>query len=85
MLSTRLNHVKPHKFVLDRTNWCIYGAFFYMYDSIENALIRSKVMTMLEEPEWQGKDKNCVELESEEFGCKVASSISVPDMVIIGD
>ena len=56
-----------------------------MYDSIENALIKSKVMTMLEEPEWQGKDKNCVEFESEEFGCKVASSIYLPDMVIIGD
>ena len=28
----RLNHVRPQKFGLVRTNWCKYGAFFDMYD-----------------------------------------------------
>ena len=35
----RLNHVKPHKFGLYRTNWCKYGAFVEMYDSTEKALV----------------------------------------------
>ena len=47
----RLNHVKPKKFGIDRTNWCKYGAFVDMYDSIEKALIEEKFMTVLEEPE----------------------------------
>ena len=28
----RLNHVKPHKFGLYRTNWCKYGSYFDIYD-----------------------------------------------------
>ena len=35
----RLNQVRLQKFVIDRTNWCKYGAFFDMYDSIEKALV----------------------------------------------
>ena len=58
-----LNNVRPHKFGLDRTKCCKYGAFFDMYDSIENALIEAKVMTMLKETERQDKDKNQVEFE----------------------
>ena len=46
----RLNHVRPQKFGLERTNWCKYGAFVDMYDSIEKLLIEEKVMMMLEEP-----------------------------------
>ena len=35
----RFNHARPHKFGLDITNWCKYGAFVNMYDSIEIFLI----------------------------------------------
>ena len=31
----RLNHIKPHKFVLGKTDWCKYGLFFDVHDSIE--------------------------------------------------
>ena len=74
--SHRLNLVRPQKFVLDRTNWYKYGAFVDMYDSIEIALIEAKVMTMLEEPEWQDKDGNRIGFELEAFGCKVTSQIT---------
>ena len=56
----RFNHVRPQKFVLDRTNWCKYGAFVDMYDSIEKAFVKEKFMMVLEEPEWQDKDGNQV-------------------------
>ena len=56
----KLNHTRPQKFGFDRTNWCKYGAFYDMYDSIEKALVEAKVMKMLEEPEWQDKDGNRV-------------------------
>ena len=72
----RLNHVGPHQFGLDRTNWYKCGAFFDLYDSIGKELIKEKFMTMLEEPEWQDKDRNHVEFESETFGCKVTSKFS---------
>ena len=81
----RLNLVRPQKFVLDRTNWCKYAAFYDMYDYIEMALIEANITTMLEEPEWQDKDGNRVEFESEAYGCKVTSEITRPDMVFIGD
>ena len=57
----RLNLVRPQIFGLDRTNWCKYAEFYYMYDSIEMALIEEKYMKILEEPEWQDKDGNRVE------------------------
>ena len=72
----RLNQVRLHKFGLDRTNWCKYGAFVDMYDSVENVLIEEKVMTMLEEAEWQEKYGNHVEFDSEAFGCKLLSKSS---------
>ena len=53
----RLNLVRPWKFGLDRTNCCKCGAFYDMYDSIENELIEAKVMTMLEELEWKDNDR----------------------------
>ena len=59
-----LNLVRPQQFGLDRNNWCKYGIFYFMYDSIEMALIEAEVMTMLEEPKWQDKDGNRVEFES---------------------
>ena len=80
-----LNLLRPQKFGLDRTNWCKYGAFYDIYDSIEKALIEAKVMTMLEEPEWQDKDGNRVKFESEAYGCRVTSKITRPDMVLLGD
>ena len=57
----RLNHVRDHKIGLDSTNWCKYGAFVNMYDSIEKLLMKEKFMTILEEPECQDKDGNRVE------------------------
>ena len=81
----RLNLVRPQKFGLDRTNWCKYAEFYDMYDSIEMALSKAKFMTMLEEPEWQDKDGNRVEFESEGYGCKLTSKITRPDMVLLGD
>ena len=57
----RFNLVRPQKFGLDRTNWCKYGSFYDMYDSIEMALIKEKVMTILKEPECQDRDGNRVE------------------------
>ena len=72
----RLNHVRPQKFGLDRNNCCKYGAFLDMYDSVENVLIEEKVMTMLEEAEWQEKYGNHVEFDSEAFGCKLLSKSS---------
>ena len=33
----------------------------------------------------QDKDGNCVEFESEAYGCKVTSNITLPDMVLLGD
>ena len=71
----RLNLVSPQQFRLDRNNWCKYGAFYYIYDSIEMLLSEAKVVTMLEEPEWQDKDGNRIEFESEAFGCKLTSKI----------
>ena len=56
-----LNHIRLHKFGLDRTNLWKYGVFFDMCDSIGKELIRKKVMTMLEEPEWQDNDSNWFE------------------------
>ena len=56
-----------------------------MYDLIETALIEAKFMMILEEPEWQDKDGNHVEFESDAFVCKVASTLSRPDMVLFGD
>ena len=47
-----------------------------MYDSIEEELIKSKVMTMLEEPEWKDNDGNHIEFESEVYDCKVTSKSS---------
>ena len=55
-----------------------------MYDSIEKALIKAKVITMSEEPEQQDKDENRVEFESEAYGCKVTSKNFRPEMVLIG-
>ena len=46
----RLDHAKPQKFVLDGANWFKCGLFYDMYDSIEKALIKAKVMTILEGP-----------------------------------
>ena len=40
---------------------------------------------MLEETEWQEKDGNRVEFESQAYVCKVASKITQPDMVILGN
>ena len=59
--------------------------FYDMYDSIENELIEAKVMTILEELEWQDKDGNRVEFEPEAYGCKVTSKIYRLDIVIIVD
>ena len=56
-----------------------------MYDSIEMVFIKSKLMTVLEEPYWQDKDGNRVEFESEAYVCKVTSKITRPDMVLIGN
>ena len=39
---------------------------------------------MFEEPEWQDKDGNHVEFESEAYGCKVNSKITRPDVVLLG-
>ena len=36
------NNVSPQEFGLDRTNWCKYGAFVDMYDSVEKLLIEEK-------------------------------------------
>ena len=33
----------------------------------------------------QDKDGHCVEFESEAYGCKVTSNITLPDMVLLGD
>ena len=59
----RLNSVTPHQFILDRTKWCKYAAFYDIYDSIEMTLIEAKFMTILEELERQDKDGNHVEFE----------------------
>ena len=40
------NHVRPHKFGLDRTDWWKYGVFFDMCDSIGKALIGENFMTI---------------------------------------
>ena len=80
-----LNNITTREFGHDKTNWCKYEAFFDMYDSIEKALIEEEFIIMLEEPEWQDKDGNHVEFESDEFGCKVDSRFSRPDMVLLGD
>ena len=40
---------------------------------------------MLEEPEYQDKDGNRDEFESETFGCKFTSKIYWPDMVLLGE
>ena len=42
-------------------------------------------MMMLEEPEWKYKDGNHVEFESDEYGCKLTSRFSRPNMVLLGD
>ena len=81
----RLDHARPKKIGLDRTNWYKYGAFFYIYYSIEKVLIKEKFMMVLEGQEWQYKDGNRVEFESDAFFCKVTSNISRPDMVLLGD
>ena len=81
----RFNFVRPHKFGLDRSNWCKYGAFYYMYYSIEKTLIEAKFMMMLGETEWQDKDGNRIEFESEAYGCKVTSKFYRPGMVLLGD
>ena len=47
------------------------------------ALIEVKVMKMLEEMEFQDKDGNRVEYESEAYVCKVTSRITLTDMVLI--
>ena len=80
-----LNLARPQKFGPDRNYWCEYAAFYDTYDSIEMALIEAKVMTMLEETEWQDKGRNIVEFESEAYGCKVTSKINRLDMVILGN
>ena len=36
-------------------------------------------------PELQDKDGNCVEFESEAYGCKVTIKIARPDVVLLGD
>ena len=56
-----------------------------MYDSIEKVLIEAKAMTMLEDLEWQDKDGNRVEFESDAYGWKGSSKNSWPDMVLLGD
>ena len=56
-----------------------------MYDFIEMGLIEAKVMTMLQKLEWQGKDGNRVEFESNTYGCKVTGKFSQPGMVLLGD
>ena len=81
----RLNLVKPQQFRLESTNCCKYAVFYDMYGSIEIELIKTKVVMMLEEPEFQDKDGNCVEFESKEYGCKVNHRITLPDMVLLGD
>ena len=48
-------------------------------------LIEEKFMKKLEEPECQDKDGNRVEFESEAYGYKVASKITRPDIVLLGD
>ena len=42
-------------------------------------------MTMLEEPVWKDMDGNRVEFESEAYSCKLASKITQPIMVLLGD
>ena len=42
-------------------------------------------MTILEEPEWQDKDRNRVEFESDVFGCKLARTFSRTDILLLGD
>ena len=66
----RLNLVRHQQFVIDRTNWCEYAAFNYMYDLIELELIEAKAMTMLEEPECQDKDGNRVEFNHRHMALK---------------
>ena len=56
-----------------------------MYDSIEKDLIKSKFMTILEEPEWKYNDGNRIGFESKAYGCKLTSKSSWPDTVIIGN
>ena len=46
-------------------------------------LSEAKVVTMLEEPEWQDKDGNRVESESDTCGCKVTSKFYRPEMVLL--
>ena len=48
-------------------------------------LIDAQVMTIMEEPEWQDKDDNHVEFESEAYGCTVTSKITPPYIVLLGD
>ena len=82
----RLDLVRPNLFGHDRNKWCKYTAFYGMYNSIEMALIKSKVVTTLQELEWQDKDGNHVELRSEAYGCKVGGKIITQhDMVFLGD
>ena len=47
-------------------------------------LIKEKFMTILDKTECQDKYGNCVEFESEAYGCKITSKISQPDMVLLG-
>ena len=81
----RLNCLKPHQFLIYRTDWCKYGYFFGMFDSIEKLLIEANVMTVLEEPEWKYKDGGRVKFESEAFVYKLTSKFYRLDMVFLGD
>ena len=42
-------------------------------------------MKMLEEPKWQDNDGDHVEFESEAYGCKVTSTITLSSMVLLGN
>ena len=56
-----------------------------MYGSFEMALIKEKVMTLLEETVSKYKDGKCVGFESEAYSCKAKPKITQPARVILGD
>ena len=89
------NFMKRHASIIDsdkgcrfevmRTKWLLYCKFLHMCDDIENIMIAACVASPLLSPLWMNDACSIVDSVNESFGCKVETSLNLPQCCIVMD
>ena len=76
---------KGKRFEAMRTSWMNYRNFSHMFDDIEKIMIDARVADKFSSPVYMNSKGDIVDNVQESFGCKVTTSLNLPELCIVMD